>query len=88
MKRYFLIRTSDNEWSSSYKKICDTLEEAKNALPAGTEIVYLGWLMASFVSGYNKASKLISVRAVTIKRASFFQSAPFVAFVWGKADRR
>ena len=29
MKKYYLIRTSDNEWNSSYKKICDTLEEAK-----------------------------------------------------------
>ena len=29
MKHYFLIRTSDNEWNSSYKKICDTFEDAK-----------------------------------------------------------
>jgi len=29
MKRYFLIRTADNERSSNYKKICETLEEAK-----------------------------------------------------------
>ena len=33
MKRYFLIRTSDNGWDSSYKKICDTLEEAKKEIP-------------------------------------------------------
>lgn len=29
MKYYYLIRTSDNEWGSSYKKICESLEEAK-----------------------------------------------------------
>ena len=33
MKHYFLIRTSDNEWSSSYKKICDTYEEAVKEVP-------------------------------------------------------
>lgn len=33
MKRYYLIRTSNNEWDSSYKKICDTLEEAKKEVP-------------------------------------------------------
>ena len=33
MKRYYLIRTSDNEWNSSYKKICDTYEEAVKEVP-------------------------------------------------------
>lgn len=33
MKRYYLIRTTNNEWDSSYKKICDTLEEAKREVP-------------------------------------------------------
>jgi hypothetical protein len=33
IKRYYLIRTSNNEWDSSYKKICDTLEEAKKEVP-------------------------------------------------------
>lgn len=33
MKHYFLIRTSDNEWSSSYKKICDTYEEVIKEVP-------------------------------------------------------
>lgn len=33
MKRYFLIRTADNEQRSSYKKICETLEEAKKEVP-------------------------------------------------------
>ena len=29
-KYYYLIETSDNEWSSSYKEICETLEEAES----------------------------------------------------------
>lgn len=33
MKKYYLIRTSDSEWNSSYKKICDTLEEAEKEVP-------------------------------------------------------
>lgn len=30
MKYYYLIKTTDNEWSSSYKEICETLEEAES----------------------------------------------------------
>lgn len=33
MKHYFLINTTDNERDSSYKKICDTLDEAKKEVP-------------------------------------------------------
>ena len=33
MKRYYLIQTTDNEYRSSYKKICATLEEAKKEVP-------------------------------------------------------
>lgn len=29
MKKYYLIKTSDNEWSSSYKYITDNFEEAE-----------------------------------------------------------
>ena len=67
-----IVYTSNTGYTAEYARLLSeklslpvyTLEEAKNALPAGTEIVCLGWLMASFVSGYNKASKLFSVRAV------------------------
>lgn len=33
MKRYFLIRVADSEKSSSYKKICETYEEAVKEVP-------------------------------------------------------
>lgn len=32
-KHYFLIRTTDNEYNSSYKKICDSYEEAVEQVP-------------------------------------------------------
>lgn len=30
MKYYYLIETTDGEWSSSYKEICETYEEAES----------------------------------------------------------
>jgi hypothetical protein len=30
MKFYYLIETTDNEWSSSYKETCETFEEAES----------------------------------------------------------
>lgn len=40
------------------------LEEAKQAVPDGAEIVYLGWIMAGSVKGYHEAAKRYAVRAV------------------------
>lgn len=41
-----------------------SLREAGAALARGTEIAYLGWLMASKVKGYPDAAKRFSVRMV------------------------
>lgn len=41
-----------------------SLSEAKKALPVGTEIIYLGWIMASTVKGYADAAKRYSICAV------------------------
>lgn len=40
------------------------LSEAKQSLAAGTEIIYLGWLMAGSVKGYADAAKRYQIRAV------------------------
>lgn len=40
------------------------LKEARSALAAGTEIAYLGWVMASGVKGYADAAKRFHVRMV------------------------
>ena len=40
------------------------LEEAASRLPGGSPILYLGWVRASRVQGFSRASKLFSVCAV------------------------
>ena len=41
-----------------------SLQKAKNKVPAGSEIIYLGWIMAGGIKGYNEAAKLYKVRAI------------------------
>ena len=41
-----------------------SLQQAKNKVPVGSEIIYLGWIMAGGIKGYKKAAKLYKVCAV------------------------
>ena len=41
-----------------------SLAEAKNTVPTGTEVVYLGWITAGTVKGYGGAAKRYQIRAV------------------------
>ena len=41
-----------------------SLAEAKKEVPAGTEVIYLGWIMAGSVKGYADAAKRYSISAV------------------------
>ncbi len=41
-----------------------TLPEANKTLPEGSDIIYLGWIMASMVKDYHKAVKKFSIKAV------------------------
>lgn len=41
-----------------------SLQQAKNKVPVGSEIIYLGWIMAGGIKGYKKAAKLYNVCAV------------------------
>ena len=41
-----------------------SLTEAKDAILDGTEIIYLGWIMAGSVKGYGTAAKRYRVRAL------------------------
>ncbi|MGN0788434.1 MAG: flavodoxin domain-containing protein [Christensenellales bacterium] len=43
---------------------CYDLKQAKNSLPSGAEIVYLGWIMAGNVQGLKKALRRYDVKAV------------------------
>ncbi len=40
------------------------LKEAKKSVPKGEEVVFLGWVFANKISGYDKARKLWNVAAV------------------------
>jgi len=41
-----------------------SLDEAKHTIPDGTKIIYLGWVMAGKVKGYEKAAKRYHAMAV------------------------
>ena len=41
-----------------------SLAEAKKEVPAGTEVIYLGWIMAGSVKGYADAAKRYPISAV------------------------
>ena len=41
-----------------------SMAEAERAVPAGAEVIYLGWIMAGSVKGYAAAAKRWPVRAV------------------------
>ena len=41
-----------------------SLAEAKKTISTGTEVIYLGWIMAGSVKGYAEAAKRYRVRAV------------------------
>ena len=41
-----------------------SLTEAKNAIPNGSEIVYLGWIAAGSVKGFANAAKRYRIEAV------------------------
>ncbi len=41
-----------------------SIEEAKSKAEAGSEIIYLGWIMAAQVKGYKAAAKKYKVKAV------------------------
>ena len=41
-----------------------SLQQAKNKVLSGSEIIYLGWIMAGGIKGYKEETKLYKVRAV------------------------
>ena len=72
MKAQAIVYTSNTGFTKEYARILAekttlplyNLESAQKSLPYGSEVIYLGWLMASFVKGYDKASKKFRVNAV------------------------
>ena len=67
-----IVYTSNTGYTAEYAKLLHDetdlhvycLEDAKKTLKQGTEIVYLGWLMAGNVMGYKEAAKLYNIKAI------------------------
>ena len=67
-----IIYTTNTGSTESYAKLLAqktglpvySLAEAKKRVFAGTEVIYLGWIMAGSVKGYAEAAKRYQVRAV------------------------
>lgn len=72
MKPNAIVYTSNTDHTAEYARLMGkkiglpvySLEEAKKRLPNGNSILYLGWLMAGKVQGYQKAAKKYHVCAV------------------------
>ena len=50
-----------------------SMEEAKSKVEAGSEIIYLGWIMAAQVKGYKAAAKKYKIRGteITLSREQY-----------------
>ena len=67
-----IVYTSNTGYTAEYaKRLHDNtdlpvyrLDDANRKLKPGTEIIYLGWLMAGTVMGYKDAAKLYNIKAV------------------------
>lgn len=72
MKPSAIVYTSNTGYTAQYARLLGEktglpvyeLAEAKKRLPAGSRILYLGWLMAGKVQGYGKAANQYAVAAV------------------------
>ena len=67
-----IVYTSATGYTSRYAALLSeklalpvhTLVDAAKSLPAGTPIIYMGWLMAGSVKDYKKAAKRFAIDAV------------------------
>lgn len=67
-----IVYTSNTGSTARYAKLLGhetglpvyTSETANRNLPAGAEIIYLGWIMAGEIKGYKKAAKQYTVQTV------------------------
>lgn len=67
-----IVYTSNTGYTAEYARLLGektglpvmSFDEAKDALPKGSAVIYLGWLMAGQIKGYKKAAKRWKVSAV------------------------
>ena len=66
-----IVYTSNTGTTAQYARLLSektalpvySLDEAKDKIKAGEEIIYLGWLMASEIKGYKKAASKYKIAA-------------------------
>lgn len=69
-----IVYTSETGHTAQYAQLLSkktglpahSLADAKRQLPQGTEIFYLGWLMAGSAKGYSDAAKHFCVRGIAL----------------------
>ena len=67
-----IVYTSNTGYTAQYAKLLGgqtglpvySLDAAAEKLPAGSTVLYLGWMMASSIQGYKKAAKRYRIAAV------------------------
>lgn len=67
-----IVYTSNTGYTAAYARLLAqktglplyTLDEARKALPQGTPILYMGWLMAGSVKDHKKAARHFALQAV------------------------
>ena len=67
-----IVYTTNTGFTAKYAKLLGeslsvpvyASDEAKKSLASGSQIIYLGWLMASQVKGYKKVAKFYQIAAV------------------------
>lgn len=72
MRPNAIVYTSNTGYTAQYAALLGkktalpvyALTEAQEKLPAGNQVLYLGWLMAGAVKGYQKAAKRYRICAV------------------------
>ena len=66
-----IVYTSNSGYTAQYAKLLSAktglpvfdLAEAEKKLKKGSEIIYMGWVMAGFIKGYKKAAATYCVKA-------------------------
>lgn len=67
-----IVYTSNTGYTATYAKILSDvtglpayeISDAAKKLPKNTDVIYMGWLMASMIKDYGKASKRYKISAV------------------------
>ena len=72
MKINTIVYTSNTGYTAQYAQMLGEItglpvwDLASRQAPKGSDIIYLGWLMAGNIQGYKKAARDYRIRAVVV----------------------